>query len=184
MPHRFRIFSFRYIDVWQKTIPPKETWKLVLPQQRQLLKVLFEWHSPNVSTTPIMAMGCRQCLPLSIVQLKGKHCRKLRCRNGVVDTFKHVSVTSELQRVGVSSHYELMTVQWKRRRCPWLKPPSLWAQKVTTKGEEVSEKKRREVGHLLRTFKFKFLVHSGRKIKKNKPAVRSIHTHMNMVHAW
>ena len=77
-----------------------------------------------------------------------------------------------MQRVGVSSHYELMTVQWKRRRCPWLKPPSLWAQKVTTKGEEVSEKKRREIGAgpLLRTFKFKFLVQS-RKIKKNKPNV-------------
>ena len=28
---------------------------------------------PNVSTTPIMAMGCRQCLSLSEVQLKGKH---------------------------------------------------------------------------------------------------------------
>jgi hypothetical protein len=42
---------------------------------------------PNVSTTPITAMGCRQCLPLSVVQLKGKHCRKPHCRNGVVDTF-------------------------------------------------------------------------------------------------
>ena len=31
---------------------------------------------PNVSTTPITAMVCRQCLPLSVVQLKGKHCRK------------------------------------------------------------------------------------------------------------
>ena len=29
-------------------------------------------------------MGCRQCLHL---QLKGKHCRKPHCRNGVVDTF-------------------------------------------------------------------------------------------------
>ena len=36
-----------------------------------------------------MAIGCRQCLPLSIVQLKGKHCRKPHCRNGVVDTFEH-----------------------------------------------------------------------------------------------
>ena len=44
-------------------------------------------HSPNVSTTPITAMGCRQCLPLSVVQLKGKHCRKPHCSNGVVDTF-------------------------------------------------------------------------------------------------
>ena len=36
---------------------------------------------PNVSITPITAMGCRQCLSLSVVQLKGKHC----C-NGAVDT--------------------------------------------------------------------------------------------------
>ena len=41
----------------------------------------------NISTTPIMAMGCQQCLPLSVVQLKGKHCRKPHCCNGVVDTF-------------------------------------------------------------------------------------------------
>ena len=43
---------------------------------------------PNVSTTPIMAIGCRQCLPLSVVQLKGKHCQKTHCCNGVVDTFR------------------------------------------------------------------------------------------------
>ena len=41
----------------------------------------------NVSTTPITEMGCRQCLPLSVVQLKDKHCRKPHCRNGVLDTF-------------------------------------------------------------------------------------------------
>ena len=45
----------------------------------------------NVSTTSITAMGCRQCLPLSVVQLKGKHCRKPHCRNGVVDTFGHAT---------------------------------------------------------------------------------------------
>ena len=33
----------------------------------------------SVSTTPIMAMSCRQCLPLSAVQLKSKHCRKPYC---------------------------------------------------------------------------------------------------------
>ena len=42
---------------------------------------------PNVSTTPITAMGFRQCLPLSVVQLKGKHCWKPHCQIGVVDTF-------------------------------------------------------------------------------------------------
>ena len=46
-------------------------------------------NSPNVSTTPIMAMGCRQCLSLTVVHLKGKHCRKPHCRNGVVGTFEH-----------------------------------------------------------------------------------------------
>ena len=43
--------------------------------------------SSNVSTTPVTAMGYRQCLPLSVVQLKGKHCRKPHYRNGVVDMF-------------------------------------------------------------------------------------------------
>ena len=33
-------------------------------------------YCPNVFTIPIMAMGCRQCLPFSVVQLKGKHCQK------------------------------------------------------------------------------------------------------------
>ena len=31
-------------------------------------------HSLNISTTPITTMGCQQCLPFSVVQLKGKHC--------------------------------------------------------------------------------------------------------------
>ena len=43
---------------------------------------------PNVTTTPITAMGCLQCLPLSLVQLKGKHCRKPHYHNRVVDTFE------------------------------------------------------------------------------------------------
>ena len=32
-------------------------------------------------------MGCRQCLPLSVVQLKWKHCQNTHCCNGVVDMF-------------------------------------------------------------------------------------------------
>ena len=44
--------------------------------------------SPNVSTTPITAMVCWQCLPLSVVQLIDKHWQKTHCRNGVVDTFE------------------------------------------------------------------------------------------------
>jgi hypothetical protein len=50
----------------------------------------------NVSTTPITAMGCQQCLPLSVVQLKGKHCRKPHCHNGVVDTFEPIVVLTEI----------------------------------------------------------------------------------------
>ena len=42
---------------------------------------------PNLSTTTITAMGCCQCLSLSVVQLKGKHCWKPHSCNGVVDTF-------------------------------------------------------------------------------------------------
>ena len=55
---------------------------------------VFNRYCLNVSTTPITAMRCRQCLPLSVVQLKGKHCRKPHCRNGVVDTFGHYWVYS------------------------------------------------------------------------------------------
>ena len=41
----------------------------------------------NVSATLIMGMGCQQCLLLSVVQLKGNHCPKPHCRNGMVGTF-------------------------------------------------------------------------------------------------
>ena len=54
---------------------------------------------PNVPTTPIMAMGCKQCLPLSIVQLKGKHYRKPHCRNGVVDMFRHCHVCQIIGKI-------------------------------------------------------------------------------------
>ena len=33
-------------------------------------------------------MQCRQCFHLSFIQLRGKHCQKPNCPNGVVDTFK------------------------------------------------------------------------------------------------
>ena len=57
-------------------------------QNHQIFQTIAMSHGLNVSTTPITAMGCRQCLPLSVVQLKGKHCQKTHCRNGVVDTFR------------------------------------------------------------------------------------------------
>ena len=52
----------------------------------------------NVSTTPITAMGCWQYLPLSVVQLKGKHCMKLHCRKGVVYTGKSFSEPRNIWR--------------------------------------------------------------------------------------
>ena len=47
---------------------------------RMYLKLLFK------------AMGCRQFLPISVVQLKGKHCQKTHCCNGVADTFVPTSL--------------------------------------------------------------------------------------------
>ena len=41
----------------------------------------------NVSTALIMAMKCRQCLPLSVVQLKCNHSGNPHCRN-FVDTLQ------------------------------------------------------------------------------------------------
>ena len=62
---------------------------VLIPAEFLLLisEVYFRSPCPNISTTPITAMGCRQFLPLSIVQLKSRHCQKFHCRNGVVDTF-------------------------------------------------------------------------------------------------
>ena len=59
------------------------------------------WPSPNESTTPITAMGCQQYLPLSVVQLKDKHCQKSHCCNGVVDTFGPCGLGLQ------SSHHEV-----------------------------------------------------------------------------
>ena len=47
----------------------------VHPLNMKRFSVLYNPLGPNVSTTPIMAMECRQCLSLSVFQLKGKHCR-------------------------------------------------------------------------------------------------------------
>ena len=43
-------------------------------QNHQIFQTITMSHGLNVSTTPITAMGWRQCLPLSVVQLKVKHC--------------------------------------------------------------------------------------------------------------
>ena len=44
--------------------------------------------------TPITAIGCRQHLPLSVFQLKDKHCQRPHCRNGVVDRFGKVLLSN------------------------------------------------------------------------------------------
>ena len=47
-------------------------------------------HNTHISSSQyslITAMGCQQCLPLIVLQLKGKH-----CRNGVVDTFQQLAL--------------------------------------------------------------------------------------------
>ena len=41
-----------------------------------------------------LQLPLRQCLPHSVVQLKGKHCRKPHCRYWVVDTFGHNTIVS------------------------------------------------------------------------------------------
>ena len=43
-----------------------------------------------IYNSQIQQWGAQQCLPLSVVQLKGKHCRKPHCCSGVVDTFGHI----------------------------------------------------------------------------------------------
>ena len=55
-------------------------------------------------------MGCRQCLPLSVVQLKSKHCQKPCCRNVVIDTF------------GQGGIHELLGHNF----APFFTPPPAW----------------------------------------------------------
>ena len=82
-------------------------------------------------------MGCWQCLFLNVVQLKGKHCQKPHCRNGVVDMFRHrlFSKIKDAQynrflglKILVFSDYFLVGLLNKNKfRCPyyvlWLDNP-------------------------------------------------------------
>ena len=65
-----------------------EVFKGHLITLKSQVSLALQGQCPNVSTTPIMAMGSRQCLPLSVVQLKGKHYRNPNCPTGVVDIFR------------------------------------------------------------------------------------------------
>ena len=69
-------------------------------------------------TTPITTMGCWQCLPLSVVQLKGKYCWKAHCCNRVVDTFWHgplkdlIAVTEAYKLLVCCSWHSIWIYQW------------------------------------------------------------------------
>ena len=80
-------YIFLLISFWNK----KQSVKTMLAMNgfRKQIGIFF----PNIPTTPITAMGCQQCLPPSVVQLKGKHCWKPHCRNGVVNTFRPYLLT-------------------------------------------------------------------------------------------
>ena len=43
-------------------------------------------------------MGRRQCLPLSVVQLKGKHCRRPIAVVGVANAFRHWTTCSHIDK--------------------------------------------------------------------------------------
>ena len=43
-------------------------------------------------------MGCQQCLPLSVVQLKGKHCRRPIAVMGVANAFQHWTTCSHIDK--------------------------------------------------------------------------------------
>ena len=62
-------------------------------------------------------MGCRQYLTLSVVQLKGKHCRKPHCRNGVVDTFGQYEASYkasfQLSKTAITEENKLLTTDSK-----------------------------------------------------------------------
>ena len=49
----------------------------------------------QITARTYLQLPLRQCLPLSVVQRKGKHCRKSHCRNRVVDTFGQGQIKSE-----------------------------------------------------------------------------------------
>ena len=58
------------------------------PQRKIMTKVLNMNKCLNVYTTPITAMGFRQCLTFSWTTLRGKHCRHPIAIMEVVDTFR------------------------------------------------------------------------------------------------
>ena len=79
----------------------------MLTRAELLINLCYEILCLKVSTTPIKKMRCRQCTPLSVIQLKGKHCQKHHCHNGVIDTFgqNHYPEYFPLQRDAQNSDF-------------------------------------------------------------------------------
>ena len=63
----------------------QKPWSSSLPMITRLYNSLPESQFDGNFNLLQTAMGCRQCLPLSDIQLKGKHCRKPNCHNGGVE---------------------------------------------------------------------------------------------------
>ena len=111
---------------------------------------------PNVSTTPIMAMGCQQCLPLSVVQLKGKHCPKPHCCNGVVDTLgKSVISRSGYQALDRQSSELRRLVERYKKAFLFCCFPKCWffvQWRTSRRNETCADQTRRDVRIIMRTF--------------------------------
>ena len=84
-------------------------------------------------------MGCRQCLPLSVVQLKGKHCRKPHCRNGVVDTFKHKDVVLKYVIILQESYSSRAVYVASRLEIAFIGTPNIEQQQQNCHSKEVDD---------------------------------------------
>ena len=54
-------------------------------------------------------MGCRQCLPLSDVQLKGKHCPKPHCCNGARTVDLKLNFTKKEMKENIKGYNHVLT---------------------------------------------------------------------------
>ena len=86
--------------------------KLVLQQSFYAPKLILVHLSPNVPTTTT-----RNVYLFSVVQLKGKHCQKPHCHNGVVDTFGQYEASYkasfQLSETTITEENKLLTTDSK-----------------------------------------------------------------------
>ena len=92
------------------------------------IEINSESQSSNISTTPITVMGCRQCLSLSVVQLKGKHCRKPNCHNGVVDIDQTYMFGLRSLAISTSTYHRLLFLGVQARPKIFNSKESKWLQ--------------------------------------------------------